>query len=111
MHPTVSVWAVQALSNGDVVSGSSDGIIRVFSRSEDRKASVEELEIFEKAVKHRQINKAQVGDVKHTDLPGLEALGKPGNKEGQVIMVKNNGKVEAYQVSLCVVYNSSLKYD
>jgi phospholipase A-2-activating protein len=29
----------------------------------------------------------------------MEALGREGKKEGQVMMVKNNDKVEAYQVS------------
>lgn len=27
----------------------------------------------------------------------MEALGRPGKKDGQVIMIKNEGKVEAYQ--------------
>jgi phospholipase A-2-activating protein len=39
-----------------------------------------------------------VGDVKHSDLPGMEALGREGKNEGQVMMIKNNDKVEAYQV-------------
>jgi hypothetical protein len=39
-----------------------------------------------------------VGDVKHADLPGPEALEREGKKEGQVIMIKNNGVVEAYAV-------------
>ena len=43
--------------------------------------------------------RSQVGDVKHSDLPGMEALGREGKKDGQVIMIKNNGQVEAYSVS------------
>lgn len=42
----------------------------------------------------------QVGDVKKSDLPGPEALSRPGRKEGQVLMVKAaNGSVEAHQVT------------
>lgn len=44
-------------------------------------------------------SRSQVGDVKHSDLPGMEALGREGKKDGQVIMIKNEGKVEAYSVS------------
>lgn len=48
-------------------------------------------------------DRSQVGDVKHSDLPGMEALGREGKKDGQVIMIKNNGQVEAYSVSSRVV--------
>lgn len=52
-------------------------------------------------IRNRQLNKNMVdgGQQRTTDLPGLEALGRGGKKEGEVIMVKNEGKVEAYQVS------------
>jgi phospholipase A-2-activating protein len=68
------------------------------------------------------MGRSQVGDVKHSDLPGMEALGREGKllnarsahqlmvgkNDGQVIMVKNNDQVEAYQVSqLFRVRNSS----
>lgn len=39
-----------------------------------------------------------VGDVKKTDLPGKEALNNPGQKQGAILMINNNGQVEAYQV-------------
>lgn len=39
----------------------------------------------------------QIGDVDKNKLPGQEALNKPGNKEGQVIMINVNGSVEAHQ--------------
>ena len=42
----------------------------------------------------------QVGDVKKSDLPGPEILERPGNKDGQVVMVKTTGgSVEAHEVS------------
>lgn len=97
LHPTVSVWNISVLPNGDIVSGSSDGAIRIFSRDDARKANDEVTSAWMTSVQNRQINKAQIGDVKHTDLAGPEALAKPGKKEGQVLMIKNNGKVEAYQ--------------
>jgi len=43
--------------------------------------------------------RSQIGDLKKSDLPGPEALDEPGNKEGQVKMVRTvGGTVEAYQV-------------
>lgn len=45
---------------------------------------------------------AQIGDVKKTDLPSEEALTtRQGEKEGDVMMVKNSvtGSVDAYQWS------------
>lgn len=35
------------MPNGDIVTGSSDGIVRIFSASEDRWASAEELKQYE----------------------------------------------------------------
>ncbi|KAJ9098047.1 hypothetical protein QFC19_006482 [Naganishia cerealis] len=108
-HPTISVWVVDVLPNGDFASGASDGMVRVWTRSEERKAIAQQVQELEKAVASRQLNKTQVGDIKHTDLPGMEGLGRPGfltlvssrvgKKDGEVIMIKNNGKVEAYQWS------------
>ena len=57
------------MPNGDIVSGCSDSIIRVFSESEDRWASAEDLKTFDDQV---------TNDVKKTDVPGLESLTEPG---------------------------------
>ena len=44
-HPAISVWAVAAMPNGDIVTGCSDGLVRVFSRSESRWANEETLKV------------------------------------------------------------------
>ncbi|KAG9074203.1 hypothetical protein FS749_014266, partial [Ceratobasidium sp. UAMH 11750] len=99
-HPAISVWAVDAMPNGDIVTGCSDGIVRVFSRSESRWADEATLKEYESQVASQAIPSEQVGDVKKTDLPGPEALERPGNKDGQVIMVKTvGGSVEAHEWS------------
>lgn len=97
-HPTVSVWAVRTLPSGDIISGSSDSTIRIFTQSPARFASAEDINEFEASVASRKMNKTMVGDVKRSDLGGMDTLGQ-GKKEGEVKMVKNDGKVEAYQVS------------
>nr|CAG8451216.1 2161_t:CDS:10 [Entrophospora candida] len=75
LFPATSVWCVTSMPNGDIVSGSSDGIIRVFTR-------VPEL-----------------GDLNKETLPGSEALLRPGETDGQVLMVRNGDLVEAHQWS------------
>lgn len=56
-HPTISVWVVDVLPNGDIVSGASDGMVRVWTRSEERKAGAEEVQQLDQAVATRQLNK------------------------------------------------------
>lgn len=99
-HPAISVWAVAAMPNGDIVTGCSDGLVRVFSRFESRWANEETLKEFEAQVAGQAIPAEQVGDVKKSDLPGPEVLERPGNKDGQVVMVKTTGgSVEAHEWS------------
>lgn len=57
--------------------------------------SPELLQKAEPRLNHRE----SVGDVKKNDLPGPEVLERPGNKDGQVIMVRTaGGSVEAHEV-------------
>ncbi|KAJ3122418.1 hypothetical protein HK100_012016 [Physocladia obscura] len=95
-HPCTSVWCVAALYNGDIVSGGSDAVVRVFTTREDRFASVEDTKVFDDEVAKQQIPSNQIGDVDKTKLPGLEALQQEG-KLNQVIMVRNGDLVEAHQ--------------
>ncbi|KAI2627184.1 phospholipase A-2-activating protein [Xylaria nigripes] len=102
-HPAISVWSVSACqSNGDIVSGASDGIVRVFSRSEDRVASTEALAHFDESVKSSAIPQQQVGSINKEKLPDPEFLKrKSGTKEGQVQMIKeDDGSVTAHQWSM-----------
>lgn len=96
-HPTMSLWssAVVPARNGSefyVASAAADTTIRLFTRSEDLEASLTEQEVWNNEVAQRKLDKSvvahignradhsrsQVGDVKHSDLPGMEALARPG---------------------------------
>jgi phospholipase A-2-activating protein len=66
------------MPNGDIATGASDGIVRVFSESEERWVSPQELKAFDDLVASQALPSQQVGDVKKSDLPGLEALNTPG---------------------------------
>lgn len=45
------------MPNGDIVSGTSDGIVRVFSNTEDRWASGGEIKAYEDQVSSQTLNK------------------------------------------------------
>lgn len=98
-HPAISVWSVAACQEtGDVVTGASDGIARVFTRSEERIADAEALRQFEESVKASSIPQQQVGGINKEKLPGPEFLRtKSGTKDGQVQMIKeDDGSVTAH---------------
>ena len=101
-HPAISVWGVSVCSNnGDIVSGASDRIVRVFTRDKNRLAAPEAIKYFEESVKSSSIPQQQVGNVVKEKLPGPEFLQqKSGTKEGQVQMIQEpNGSVSAHQWS------------
>ncbi|KAL5529556.1 hypothetical protein ACEPAG_5541 [Sanghuangporus baumii] len=100
VHPATSVWTVSSMPNGDIVTGSSDGVVRIFSTAEERWASSNELKEYDELVASQALPSQQVGDVKKTDLPGLEALATSGKKPGEVKMVRNGDRVEAHQESI-----------
>lgn len=98
--PCISVWCVEILANGDFVVGSSDNFVRVFSREKARYASEDELTLFAESVQQSTISEQSLDDLKKTDIPGIEALQKPGKQEGATIMVKTPaGVIEAHQWS------------
>ncbi|XP_020626455.1 phospholipase A-2-activating protein-like [Orbicella faveolata] len=99
--PAQSVWCVTCLSNGDIVAGSSDGIARVFTASEERFASEEELKLFDAEVASHAIPaeaaSGQLGDVKLEDLPGPEALLRPGDRSAQTKLIRRGNIIECHQ--------------
>ncbi|XP_019279779.1 phospholipase A-2-activating protein isoform X3 [Panthera pardus] len=100
--PAQSIWCCCVLANGDIVVGASDGIIRVFTESEDRTASAEEIKAFEKELSQATIDSktGDLGDINAEQLPGREHLNEPGTREGQTRLIKDGEKVEAYQWSV-----------
>jgi phospholipase A-2-activating protein len=66
------------MPNGDIVSGCSDGVVRIFSASEERWASEQDLKDYEAKVASQSLPSQQIGDVRKSDLPGPEALSNPG---------------------------------
>lgn len=78
VHPAISVWTVATMPNGDIVTGTSDGKVRIFSAAEERWAPVQELKAYDAELAATAVPAEQVGDVKKDELPGEEALLQPG---------------------------------
>lgn len=101
--PAISIWSVSILEGtDDIIVGSSDAQVRIFSRNPERQASSQELAEYDEAIASSAINANQVGDVKKSDLPDEQALiGRKGKKEGEVAMAKDpiTGNVQAFQWS------------
>ena len=98
-HPAISVWSVSVCQeNGDIASGASDKILRVFTRSPERVADAETLRAFDESVQSSAIPQQQMGEVNKEQLPGPEFLTqKSGTKEGQVQMIRRpDGSVTAH---------------
>ncbi|CDS07832.1 hypothetical protein LRAMOSA01781 [Lichtheimia ramosa] len=98
-QPCVSVWTVSKLPNDDILVGGSDSVVRVFTRADERMADADTQKQFDELIASQSIPSNQIGDVNKEKLAGPEALNQPGKSEGQVIMVNNNGTVEAHQWS------------
>ncbi|XP_054743311.1 phospholipase A-2-activating protein-like [Anastrepha obliqua] len=102
VHPAQSVWSVACLKNGDIVTGSSDGVVRVFTKDPARYANELTMNAFKHAVETRKSQMSdEIGGVKKTDLPGPEALLRNGTREGQTKMVRHqDGSVKCYSWEL-----------
>lgn len=100
--PAQSVWCCCVLPNGDIAVGASDGVIRVFTESEDRVASAQDLQAFEDELSKAIIDPktGDLGDINIEELPGKEHLNEPGNRDGQTRLIKEDSNVEAYQWSM-----------
>uniref|UniRef100_G3TXR0 Phospholipase A-2-activating protein n=1 Tax=Loxodonta africana TaxID=9785 RepID=G3TXR0_LOXAF len=100
--PAQSIWCCCVLDNGDIVVGASDGIIRVFTESEDWTASAEEIKAFEKELSQATIDSktGDLGDINAEQLPGRQHPNEPGTRDGQTRLIRDGEKVEAYQWSV-----------
>jgi len=66
------------MPNGDVVSGCSDGIVRIFSEVEERWASAEELKAHDESVASQALPSQQLGGLNKEQLQDVDGLATPG---------------------------------
>lgn len=103
-HPAISVWAVAVCpESGDIVSGASDKIVRVFTRNPESFADEETTRQFVESVKASSIPQQTMTDTNKEQLPGPEFLTqKSGTKDGQIVTIKElDGSVTAHMWSAC----------
>ncbi|KAK0730116.1 PUL domain-containing protein [Lasiosphaeris hirsuta] len=100
-HPAISVWTVASARNGDIVSGASDNIVRVFTRSAERTATPEAIEEFVQSVKASAISQEELGSVNKANLDDKEWLETNlGTKDGQQKMIREeDGTTSLYRWS------------
>ncbi|XP_071874817.1 phospholipase A2 activator protein [Bombus fervidus] len=98
--PTQSVWCLALLPNGDIVTGSSDGVVRIFTCNPEEYAELEELQEFEQQVASVKLNAQQeLGGIKVKDLPDAKTLLQPGQRDGQTKIVNDGDAIRAYSWS------------
>lgn len=94
------MWAVACLKNGDILTGTSDGVVRIFTKDPNRFANERTMCVFNEAVETR-IREANLslGGVKVNELPGPESLLQKG-RDDQTKMIRHpDGKIICYQWS------------
>ncbi|XP_026739639.1 phospholipase A-2-activating protein [Trichoplusia ni] len=98
--PVQSVWSITCLDNGDIVTGSSDGVVRVFTKDPARYADENTLKLFEEEVaKMQAASQQEIGGFKLSELPGPEVLLEPGKADGQTKLVRRGTNVKCYSWS------------
>lgn len=100
-HPGC-VWTVNFLSNGDLISGCADGMARIWSTDEGRKAPADMCEAFEEQVAMYHDKKDAKNGDETTDASkklktySAHVLEQPGTHDGQTIVVEEGAHGVAY---------------
>ncbi|KAH9597143.1 PUL domain [Trypanosoma melophagium] len=99
-HPCV-VWSVCVTETGDITTGGSDGILRIWTTKENNMASVEKLQALEEAVAAQTFDVKVVGlppTMDTSSLPWVDELQqRQGRVEGERLIVRSDsGLIEVY---------------
>ena len=84
--PAISIWSVAVQPNGDIVCGSNDSDVRVFTRDRTRFATDADIREFDQKVAGSAIPQETIGDIDKEKLPGLEALKSKGYLAERLLM-------------------------
>ena len=89
-----TVWALTVNSLGDLIVGTEDAKVRIFTRDSSRTENGEELKEFENEMKART-NNADAEEFKNA--PDLaQSSSHPGKKEGDIKVFNSQGVPGAY---------------
>ncbi|KAJ1795627.1 WD repeat protein Lub1 [Coemansia sp. RSA 2399] len=95
--PSTSVWGIAALDNGDIACGTSDGLVRVFTRDVARLASAADATHFAEANAAFMMSKKTIHDFHPSMVLESDRLSKPGEANEQIVFVKSGSFVEVHQ--------------
>ena len=85
-----SVWAVDVMSNGDVATACVDGMIRVFTQAQERKAEESMQETYIAGLEALTFTDPNLQQVQLNDLPLIGSLMQEQKKPGRAILVRMN---------------------
>eukprot|EP00163_Fabomonas_tropica_P012417 TRINITY_DN2370_c0_g1_i1.p1 TRINITY_DN2370_c0_g1~~TRINITY_DN2370_c0_g1_i1.p1 ORF type:complete len:743 (+),score=154.80 TRINITY_DN2370_c0_g1_i1:1663-3891(+) len=95
-HPN-SVWDVETLPNGDIVSACADGIVRVWTRESARVADQATIESFYAQLEAVAAERRAAKEKKLAQYPSKEdGLKEPGKRNGETKVVRNGNEAEAH---------------
>ncbi|KAL5562590.1 hypothetical protein UlMin_032337 [Ulmus minor] len=98
-HPGC-VWDAKFLENGDIVTASSDGVVRIWTVHQDKIADPLDRESYASQLSQYKLSRKRVGGLKLEELPGLDALQIPGTSNGQTKVVREGDNGVAYSWNL-----------
>lgn len=97
--PAISLWCCDFLPDGDIVVGSSDNNIYIFTKNELRLAPKQEMKTFQKDVESTALNSTTMG-FDESKISPYDILQTKGHKEGHLVVVRApTGVLEAHQYS------------
>mmetsp|Transcript_4940 Transcript_4940/g.4125 ORF Transcript_4940/g.4125 Transcript_4940/m.4125 type:complete len:244 (-) Transcript_4940:57-788(-) len=96
-HPN-TVWMVRCDEDGDVITACNDGLARVFSESEERKATQEEIDSLERESEMASSQgPSGMSEAQLQKLPNVSELNKyKGKNDGEYRIFKNGNTPEVY---------------
>ena len=107
--PCQTLWYALGLPDGRIGVACSDGSIRLFTQSEAAAASAGEQAEYERELSQcvlptkvsggSESSASSQQQVDRLKLPGEEALGVAGERDGQTLMVNNGKEIDVYQWS------------
>eukprot|EP01103_Thecamoeba_quadrilineata_P015432 TRINITY_DN487_c0_g1_i1.p1 TRINITY_DN487_c0_g1~~TRINITY_DN487_c0_g1_i1.p1 ORF type:complete len:748 (+),score=126.71 TRINITY_DN487_c0_g1_i1:29-2245(+) len=99
LHPGV-IWSLQITGEEDIISGCSDGVVRIWTKDQARVAPSEIISNFERSLASIKLSTDQVGELNVNKLPAEDALKIPGQQDGENKIVRTAKGVECYQWSI-----------
>ncbi|PVV03776.1 hypothetical protein BB560_001735 [Smittium megazygosporum] len=98
--PATSLWCTDTMPNGDIICGTSDSKVYIFSKNENRLGDTSTIKHFNELNAAFTESKKTKSSLNTENLPGPERLLTPGLKDQQVLMIKEGSDVIAYQWDL-----------